>query len=88
MITVTSASAPVFDTMNPDPGTVWAVMWVRAEEDSRAGLVAAHDAMVVIPEVLAMLPKMTWLLFDVVVEEVVEDHSSFRIRFAEAKRYK
>lgn len=87
MITVSSATPPVRDTMNPDPGVTWAVMWVHADDANGALLRKACDEGEIIEDVLGMFPGMTWLLSTVVVEEVAGDGSYYRIRFSEASRY-
>lgn len=88
MIIVYATSAPVLDSTNPDPHVPWAVVWVHADLSYYFSLLEAHRSQTAIPAMLATFPDSTVELRDVIVEEVGDAGSHYRLKFKNARRLK
>lgn len=85
MITVSSATAPQHLSAEK---SLWAAMWVYAEDNHQGMLAASHISGEPIPQIMIHMKGMTWMAFDVIVEEINNGESnSALIRFKDTKRY-
>jgi hypothetical protein len=85
MITVSSATTP--QHLSAEKSS-WAAMWVYVEDADREAIAASHISGLPIDQMMIHMKGMTWMAFEVVVEEINDaDNYSALVRFKDTKRY-